>query len=116
MRRWEELRLQSSLLGGEGGAGDGELRPGVEDLGSLWDWSIFFLCVGVRGKRVREEQAYFGTRAALQLGLDLPRKRRPSVFMQNYIVAFGVDIFSVDEKSVHIKETGADFRESGAQC
>ena len=34
--------------------------------------------------------------------------------MQNYVVAFGVDVFSVDEKSVHVKETGADPRESGS--
>ena len=36
--------------------------------------------------------------------------------MQNHVVALGVDVFSVDEKSVHVKETGADFRKSGAQC
>ena len=36
--------------------------------------------------------------------------------MQDYVVAFGVDIFGIDEKSVHVKETGADFRESGIQC
>ena len=116
MRRWEELRLQSGLLGGEGGAGDGQLRPSVEDLGSLWDWSVFPLRGGAGKEGSGGEYAYFGTRAALQLGLDFPRKRRPSVFMQNHVVAFGVDIFSVDEKSVHVKETGADFRESGAQC
>ena len=36
--------------------------------------------------------------------------------MQNHVVTFGIDVFSVDEKSVHVKETGADFRESGTQC
>ena len=33
--------------------------------------------------------------------------------MQNHIIAFGVDVFSIDEKSIHVKETGADSRESG---
>ena len=36
--------------------------------------------------------------------------------MQNYVVALGVDVFGVEEKSVHVKETGADVGESGAQC
>ena len=41
LRGREELRLEGGLLGGEGGAGDGQLRPGVEDLGGLVvrDWS-----------------------------------------------------------------------------
>lgn len=35
LRGGEELRLQCGLLGGEGGACDGQLGPGMEDLGSL---------------------------------------------------------------------------------
>lgn len=69
---------------------------------------------GERGFGRRE--AYVGTRTALQLGLDFPGKRGLAVLMQDYVVAFGVDIFGIDEQSVHVKETGADFRESGVQC
>ncbi len=58
---------------------------------------------------------YVGTGAALQLGLDLPGERRLAVLMQNHVVAFGVNVLGIDEKSVHVKETGADFGESGAQ-
>ena len=35
LRCGEELCLQRGLLGGEGGAGDGQLGPSMEDLGSL---------------------------------------------------------------------------------
>ena len=68
------------------------------------------------GKEGSGGEAYVGTRAALQLGLDFPGKRRLAVLMQDYVVAFGVNVFCIDEKSVHVKETGADFRESGAHC
>lgn len=68
---------------------------------------------GERGFGRRE--AYVGTGTALQLGLDFPGKRRLAVLMQDYVVAFGVDILCIDEKSVHVKETGAYFRESVAQ-
>lgn len=69
---------------------------------------------GERGFGRRE--AYVGTRAALQLGLDFPGKRRLAVLMQDYVVAFRIDILGIDEKSVHVKETGANFWESGAHC
>ena len=81
----------------------------MEDFGSLW---IVSVCVGVWEKRVRGE-AYVGTRAALQLGLDFPGKRRLAVLMQDYVVALGVDVLGIDEKSVHVEETGADSWEPG---
>ena len=61
-------------------------------------------------------EAYVGTGAALQLGLDLPGKRGLAVLMQDYVVALGVDILGVDEEPVHVEETGADVGESGGQC
>lgn len=61
-------------------------------------------------------EAYVGTRAALQLGLDFPGKRRLAVFMQDYVVALGVDILGVNEEPVHVKETCADLWKSGARC
>lgn len=36
--------------------------------------------------------------------------------MQDYVVAFGVNILGINEKSVHVKETSADFWESGPRC
>lgn len=87
LRCGEELGLQFGLLSGEGGAGDRQLGPGMEDFGRV------------------------GTRAALQLGLDFPGKRRLAVLMQDYVVAFRIDILGIDEKSVHVKETGANFWE-----
>ena len=66
---------------------------------------------GERGFGRRE--AYVGTRAALQLGLDFPGKRRLAVLMQDYVVALGVDVLGIDEKSVHVEETSADSWESG---
>lgn len=69
---------------------------------------------GERGFGRRE--AYVGTRAALQLGLDFPGKRRLAVLMQDYVVALGVDVLGIDEKSVHVEETGADPWESGPPC
>lgn len=83
----------------------------MEDFGSLCIWSVG---VGVRGKRVREE-TNVGTRAALQLGLDFPGERRLAVLMQDYVVAFGVNVFGIDEKSIHVKETGANCWESRGQ-
>lgn len=69
---------------------------------------------GCGEREFREGEAYVGTGAALQLGLDFPGKGRLAVLMQDYIVALGVDILGIDEKSVHVKETGADFGESEA--
>ena len=36
--------------------------------------------------------------------------------MQNYVVALGVDILSIHNNKVHVKETSTDFRESGDEC
>ena len=49
---------------------------------------------GERGFGKRE--AYVGTGAALQLGLDFPGKRRLAILMQNYVVALRVDVLCVD--------------------
>ena len=48
LRGGKELRLQCGLLCGEGGAGDGQLGPGMEDLGSLC--SLFLSLRGGVGK------------------------------------------------------------------
>lgn len=81
-------------------------------------WNI----VGVMGRKAnkakgieegpRGERAYFGARAPLELGFDFPGQRRLAIFVQEDIVAFGVDVLGVYEEAVHIEETGADFRES----
>lgn len=72
---------------------------------------------GVCGERgFGRREAYFGTRAALQLGFDFPGQRRLAVLVQDHIVTSGIDVFGIDEESVHVKETGADSRESGASC
>lgn len=36
--------------------------------------------------------------------------------MKDDVVTSGIDVFGIDEQSVHVKETGADPRESGAPC
>lgn len=71
---------------------------------------------GCGGKGFGRREPYVGTRAALQLCLDFPGKRRLAVLMQDYVVAFGVNILGINEKSVHVKETSADFWESGPRC
>ena len=54
-----------------------------------WGWGV--------GKEGSGGEAYVGTGAALQLGLDFPGKRRLAVLMQDYVVAFGVEILGINE-------------------
>lgn len=65
LRCGEELGLQFGLLSGEGGAGDRQLSPGMEDFGRLWKLSI---CVGVWGKRVRQERGIRRDQGGLAIG------------------------------------------------
>lgn len=65
LRCGEELCLQFGLLGGESGAGDRQLGPGMEDFRSLW---ILLACVGVWGKRVREERGIRRDQGGLAIG------------------------------------------------
>lgn len=86
----------------------------MKDFGGLS--GLVSLC-GVCGERgFGRREANFGSRAALQLGFDFPGQRRLPVLMQDHVVTSGIDVFGIDEESVHVKETGADSRESGAPC
>lgn len=84
------LALQLRVLADVFGAGDGELGPGVEDL------------------------AGFGAGAALELGFDVPGEVGAVAFAQDDVVAEGVDVFGVEEETVHVEEAGPDGRETGA--
>ena len=77
----------------------------VRETGSwahLWKISAAYrICQFAWGWGVGEEgsggEAYVGTGAALQLGLDFPGKGRLAVFMQDYVVAFSVEILGINE-------------------
>ncbi len=86
----EMLALQLGVLADVFGARDGELGPGVEDL------------------------AGFGAGAALELGFDVPGEVGAVAFAQDDVVAEGVDVFGVEEETVHVEEAGPDGREAGA--
>lgn len=83
------LALQLGVLADVFGARDGELGPGVEDL------------------------AGFGAGAALELGFDVPGEIGAVAFAQDDVVAEGVDVFGVEEETVHVEEAGPDGREAG---
>lgn len=55
---------------------------------------------------------YLWTGPTLELGFDVPGQRGFAVLMENYIVAQGVDVLRVNEKAVHVKETGSDVWET----
>lgn len=85
----EQLPLVLGRLGVELLGRDGQLRPFLQDRG--------------RG----------GARAALQLGLDAPGERGAAVPRKQVVGADCVEIFGVQEETVHVEETGADRGEPG---
>lgn len=60
-----------------------------------------------------EDLTGFGAGPALQLGFDIPGEVGPVAFAEDDVIAEGVDVFSVEEKTIHVKEAGADWRETG---
>lgn len=58
--------------------------------------------------------AHLWSRATLHLALDLPGKIWAAILVTQDIVTMGVDIFGVEEKTVHVEQTGAYFRKSKA--
>lgn len=50
--------------------------------------------------------------AALELRFDTPWHFGAAVLAQDYVDCLGVDIFGVDEKAIHIKDTGSDWGEA----
>jgi len=75
--------------------------------------------VFLRGDRklspVVEDLVGLGAGSALKLGFDRPWKRVLAVLLQNDIDTLSVDIFSIEEEAVHVKETGPDGREISAR-
>ena len=53
------------------------------------------------------------TWATLELRFNLPGEIAAPVFLQDYVVALGVDVFCVENEPVHIEETGSDFGKPG---
>lgn len=45
---------------------------------------------------------------------DFPREVWATVLFKDYVVAMGVNVFGIEDETVHIKETGADFRKPGS--
>lgn len=48
----------------------------------------------------------------MQLSLDIPGQTRTAILLQDNVVAEGIDIFSVNQKTIHIEKAGADFGEA----
>lgn len=71
--------LLHGLLGLELRARDGQLRPGVERV------------------------AVGGPRHAHHLRLDRPREGRPAVLLEHDAGAFGVQVFGVDQETIHVE-------------
>lgn len=65
-----------------------------------WDWIV------------DSRRTYLWTRSPLQLGFDGPGNGGLAEFLQDDVVAFGIEVFGVDQQSVHVEQTCADFRES----
>jgi hypothetical protein len=53
-----------------------------------------------------------GPGSALKLGFNTPRKGWPAIAVEHVVRALGVKVFCVEEKTVHVKETGADWGKS----
>ncbi len=58
------------------------------------------------------DESYLGARSPLQLGFDFPRQRGFAVLVQDDIIAVGVNVFGVNQQSVHVEEAGADRGEA----
>lgn len=43
------------------------------------------------------------------MGLDVPREIGAVIFAQDDVVAEGVDVFGVEEESIHVKQAGPDW-------
>lgn len=54
-----------------------------------------------------------GCGTSLELCFDGPRKWRSVVFFQESVRYDGVFVFGVEEESIHVKETGSDWGETG---
>lgn len=61
----------------------------------------------MQGKRT-----YGGARTALELGFDAPGHQGAVVFLQDYVDYVGIDVFGIDEETVHVEETCTDRRKA----
>ncbi|KAI6773650.1 hypothetical protein HG531_000499 [Fusarium graminearum] len=84
----KQLLLKGSVLGDVFLGSDGELSPVVEDLVGL------------------------GAGATLKLGLDGPGEGSLAVLLENDVDTLSVDIFGIEEETVHVEEAGPDGREA----
>lgn len=48
-------------------------------------------------------------------GFDFPGQIGTAVFLKDEVVAFGVDVFGVEDEAVHVEQTCTDFRKSVSQ-
>ncbi len=58
------------------------------------------------------DESYLGARSPLQLCFDFPRQRGLAILVQDDIIAVGVNVFGVNQQSVHVEEAGADRGEA----
>lgn len=49
----------------------------------------------------------------LQLGLDAPGKGAPLVFLEDKVDAKSVNVFRIEEETIHVEKTGPNRREAG---
>lgn len=75
-------------------------------------FGVLFLRNGELGPVV-EDGVGRGTGTALQAGFDGPGEFGLAVAVEDDVDALGVDVFGVQEESVHVEQTGPDGREAG---
>lgn len=104
--------LECRLLDGKFRTWYGKLSPGMEDFAGLNDSSA----CGVPLLLGRHDQngggTYFRTRTALKLGFDFPWERWLAMFVKNHVIALRVDVFRVNEETIHVEKAGAHTREA----
>lgn len=85
----------------------------MKDLSRLEEGVAQLTCVSVaEDSGVGGGVAYLVSRPTLELGFDVPGQRRFAVLVEYHVVAQGVDVFRIDEETVHVKEASSDFGET----
>lgn len=48
----------------------------------------------------------------MELGFDVPWEVRSAVLVENFVGAYGIFVFGIDQKTVHVEEACLDGRQS----
>lgn len=97
---------------------DGQLRPAVKDFTRLVYPGLTFPSHIIPSPKKFPKgtyvHAYLRLRPPLQLSLDVPRKQRLPVLLQDCVRDHRIPIFRVEEETVHVEETCADGGEASS--